>query len=223
MSELPFTGPSLLTIVPPHRGVTYCSEPQSFYWFNPVEVLVSELLAGARIALPAEVLTILHLLKIGSQIMYGFFVAGAVVNFVLLFATPLVVLNRWWTLVIAIVAFISGTCINVAAAIATAISIAAKVALTAQDQLNISADIGVTMFVFMWIAAICSNLAFLLHAAMGCCCLPERKEAAAAQDSSPRAKANEKRFSKPLSSIMRRRKGGLTTSSPTTSLTPSRH
>jgi hypothetical protein len=31
------------------------------------------------------------------------------------------------------------------------------------------------MFAFMWIAAIFTDLAFLLHAAMGCCCRPDRQ------------------------------------------------
>lgn len=29
------------------EGVTFCSEPQTLYWFNPVEILRNELLAGA--------------------------------------------------------------------------------------------------------------------------------------------------------------------------------
>lgn len=29
------------------EGVTFCSEPQTLYWFNPVEILTNELLAGA--------------------------------------------------------------------------------------------------------------------------------------------------------------------------------
>lgn len=29
------------------QGVTYCSEPETLYWFNPVEILKNELLAGA--------------------------------------------------------------------------------------------------------------------------------------------------------------------------------
>lgn len=28
-------------------GITKCSKPESSYWFNPVEILLSELLAGA--------------------------------------------------------------------------------------------------------------------------------------------------------------------------------
>lgn len=29
------------------EGVTYCSKPETLYWFNPVEILSNELLAGA--------------------------------------------------------------------------------------------------------------------------------------------------------------------------------
>lgn len=33
-------------------GVTYCSPPKSLFWFNPVEILTNELLAGATRKLP---------------------------------------------------------------------------------------------------------------------------------------------------------------------------
>lgn len=157
------------------RGVTYCSPTKQWYWFNPVEILVSELLAGAQIALPAEAVTVLNLLKIGSRIMYGCFMAGIVVNFVLIPLSLLVIRTRWWSLLLSILSAISAILVTLAAAIATTISVAAKVALTAQDQLNIRANIGIKMFVFMWIAAIFTDLAFLLHAAMGCCCKPDRQ------------------------------------------------
>lgn len=29
------------------RGVTFCSKPKTLYWFNPVEIILNELLAGA--------------------------------------------------------------------------------------------------------------------------------------------------------------------------------
>lgn len=159
------------------EGVTFCSEPKQFYWFNPVEIMISELLAGAQIALPSEAVTVLNLLKMGSKIMYAFFMAGISVNFVLIFASLLVIRTRWFSLLLTLLAAIASIFVSVAAIIATVISIAAKVALTAQDQLNIRANIGVKMFAFMWIAAIFTDVAFLLHAAMGCCCKPDRRQA----------------------------------------------
>lgn len=156
------------------EGVTHCSHPEQFYWFNPVEVLVSELLAGAQIALPSEAVTVLTILRIGSQIMYGCFMAGICINTVLMLMSPLVIRTRWWSLGLSFLSAIAAIVVSLAAIIATVISFAAKIALTAQDQLNIKANIGIKMFVFMWIAAIATDVAFLLHAAMGCCCRPDR-------------------------------------------------
>ncbi|EHK45121.1 hypothetical protein TRIATDRAFT_299839 [Trichoderma atroviride IMI 206040] len=188
------------------EGVTFCSPPKSFFWFNPVEVLVGELLAGAKIALPSEVVTILTLLRIGSQVMYAFFMSGIVLNFVLLLATPLVLRTRWFSLFTSLVGGVAGIVLTVAAIIATVISVAAKIALTAQDQLNIQCDIGAKMFAFMWIAALSTDFAFLLHAAMGCCCAPEKRNGS--RIGSPSASTmQEKHDSYTLPNFIRRRKG----------------
>ncbi|KAF4125735.1 SUR7/PalI family [Geosmithia morbida] len=173
--------------------------------------LGDELLAGASIALPSEVTTILKLLRLGSHIMYAFYTAGTVVNFVLMFVTPLVLRTRWFSLAISLLAFVSAILITVASVISTAITVVAKIALTAQDELNISADIGVKMFVFMWLATIFTDLAFILHSAMGCCCKPDRHAAAAAaaasQNGSYEPSMREKGII-PLANFMKRRKGG---------------
>ena len=166
-------------------------------------MLVSQLLAGAKIALPSQVVTILKLLRLGSQTMYAFFMAGTVITFVLLLGSPLVIRTRWFTLLLAFLGFVAGFLLTIAAILATVISVAAKVALTAQDQLNIRADIGIKMFVFMWIGALLTDLAFLLHAAMGCCCKPNRslhKEHLDSSSSSGRRKITD------MPSFVRRRK-----------------
>ncbi|PHH83126.1 hypothetical protein CDD82_3419 [Ophiocordyceps australis] len=134
--------------------------------------------------------------------MYGCFMAGTVVNFILLLATPLVVRSRWFTLPVSVVGLLSGIVLTVGAAIATVISVAAKVALTAQDQLNITAHIGIKMFVFMWIGALVTDLAFILHAAMGCCCKPLRHPSRFNIPSSPSEKKG-----LVLPGIVRRRRG----------------
>lgn len=187
------------------EGVTHCSNPKPLFWFNPVAVLVSQLLAGATIALPSEVNTVLTLLRIGSRVMFVFFLTSICLNFVLLLASPLAMRSRWWSVVLTVFGGLSGVFVTVAAIIATAISIAAKVALTAQDQLNISADIGIKMFVFMWIAAVFTDVAFLLHAAMGCCCRRVKVNDSSAQ--ATRSSSMEEKSLK-LPNFVRRRKGG---------------
>jgi len=137
---------------------------------------MSELLAGAKIALPNEVNTILDLLKLGQQAMFGLFITTIVINFILLLSTPLVLRSRVWSLPMAIVACISGILLTGAAALATIFVFGAKYALTKQAELNIRAEAGIPMFVLMWMSVGLTDLAFLLHAAMGCFCHIRKEE-----------------------------------------------
>lgn len=157
-----------------HEGVTYCSPPQTLYWFNPVEILTNELLSGATIALPTQVVTILSVLRITSQIMFGFFLTAAVLAFLLVFLSPLALVSRWWSLPLAVASFLEMMLVVAASVVGTAISVAFKYAAEAQSDLNIHADVGVKMFVFMWLAAGFSLAAFAVHSGMGCCCTSRR-------------------------------------------------
>jgi hypothetical protein len=191
------------------EGITYCSTPEPMYWFNPVQILVSELLSGAQIALPSEITTILTLLRYGQRIMFIFFLVAICLNFILLCTSWFALRSRWVSLGLSLTGFISALLVTIAAILATAMSIAFRVAATSQDQLNIQSDIGIRMFVFMWIAALATDFAFILHAAMGCCCKPQRREKSAhsSQAVSP-VESNEKRPAFQLPTFVRRRKAG---------------
>ncbi|KAH8170638.1 SUR7/PalI family protein [Sarocladium implicatum] len=191
------------------EGVTHCSAPEALFWFNPVAVLVSQLLAGATIALPSQVNTILTLLRVGSRVMFVFFITSIGMNFILLLLSPLAMKTRWWSLFITIFGFLSAIFVTVGAIIATAIGVAAKVALTAQDQLNIRANIGITVLVFMWLSAVFTVVAFLMHAAMGCCCRPVRANDSA---QATRVSSMEEKDRHGLPNFIRRRRGGNTSS-----------
>ncbi|KAK9782594.1 putative SUR7/PalI family-domain-containing protein [Seiridium cardinale] len=156
------------------EGITKCSTPTSLYWFNPVEILQGELLAGASIALPSEVNTILTILRITSQVMFGFFLAGLVLDFVLMLLAPIVLYSRWWSFPFSVFAFLAAIMVIAAAAVATAMALVFQYALTSQVDLNIKVDIGTKMWAFMWIGAGFTFLAFLIHAGLGCCCTSRR-------------------------------------------------
>jgi hypothetical protein len=156
------------------QGITYCSKPKSLFWWNPVETITGELLAGATIALPSEVVTILTVLRITSQIMFGFFLTGCILTFLFIFMTPLVVKSRWWSLPFAFASFIITILVLAASIIGSVISFVFKYAAEAQQDLNISASVGTRMFVFMWIATGCALVAFIIHAGLGCCCTSRR-------------------------------------------------
>jgi len=155
-------------------GVTYCSKPKALYWFNPVEILMSELLAGATIALPTQVITILSVLRITSQIMFGFFLTACILSFILVVASPLATNSKWWSLPLTVFAFLVMLFTVAASIVGTVISVAFKYAAEAQSDLNIHVELGTKMFVFMWIAAGFSVWGFAVHAGMGCCCVSKR-------------------------------------------------
>ncbi|KAI9729886.1 MAG: hypothetical protein M1818_008326 [Claussenomyces sp. TS43310] len=155
-------------------GITYCSPPKDLYWFNPVQILLSELLAGASIQLPSQINTILDLIRLASQIMFGFFISGIVMNFISIFIAGIALSSRWWSLPLAIFTFIAALLTTAATIIATVMFIIFKNVITSQPGLNIQATIGTQMFAFMWTATACSLIAFIIHLSLSCCCASRR-------------------------------------------------
>lgn len=157
-----------------HEGITSCSSPRALYWFNPVEILLNELLAGATIALPAEINNILNLIKIASHLMFGFFLTGLCMNFVNIFLAPIVLYSRWWSLPFSIWTFISALLTTAATVIATVMFVIFKNVITSQPGLNIGAGLGIQMFVFMWIATAFAVFGWLVQLGLACCCASRR-------------------------------------------------
>lgn len=156
------------------EGVTFCSEPKTLYWFNPVEILRNELLAGASINLPADINDILDLIKLVSQWMFGLFLTGTCLSFVLIFLMPLSIYTRWLALPVAILAFLNALFVTAASIIATVMFIIFCNTISGVAELNISAEIGVTMFAFMWVASAFAIFAWLVQMGLCCCCASRR-------------------------------------------------
>jgi len=156
------------------QGVVQCSSPQTLYWFNPVKIIQSQLLAGATIALPAELNNILDLIRIVSHWMFGLFLTGACLNFLMIFIVPFSVVSRWTSFPIALFTFLGALFTTVATVIATVLFIIFTNTITSATQLNIRANIGTEMFAFMWVAAVTSILAWLIQWFQCCCCASRR-------------------------------------------------
>ncbi|KAF2142594.1 uncharacterized protein K452DRAFT_249421 [Aplosporella prunicola CBS 121167] len=155
-------------------GITHCSKPKALYWFNPVEILLNELLAGATIAIPEDALKYLDIVETVSHWMFGLFLTGACMACVMIFITPLSVYTRWATLPIAIFSFVTALFITVATVLASAMFIIFKNALGSISELNLGAEIGKRMFAFMWIASVAAILATLVQTGLCCCCASRR-------------------------------------------------
>ncbi|CAG8972438.1 hypothetical protein HYALB_00001127 [Hymenoscyphus albidus] len=156
------------------EGITYCSPHQRMYWFNPVEILLNELLSGATITLPADINRILSLIRIASHAMFGFFLTGCVMNFISIFTAPTTLYSRWWSLPFAIWTFIAALLTAAGAVIATAMFIIFRNVITSQEGLNIGAEVGTQMFAFMWVGAAFSIFGFVIHSGLSCCCASRR-------------------------------------------------
>lgn len=102
------------------EGITHCSTPETLYAFNPVTIIINELLSGASsmsfffsllkslgddtqasklincclVALPSDITSPLKLARLASRWMFGIFLAATVLNFVLIFLSPLAVSSR---------------------------------------------------------------------------------------------------------------------------------
>jgi hypothetical protein len=144
------------------------------YWFNPVEIILNELLAGATIALPSSVVSTLSLVKTASNVMFGFFITGIILAFFCIFVTHLAIYSRWWSLPLSILTFITALLVVTASIIATVMFSIFKNVLTSQPGLNIGAQLGLQMMIFMWIGAGGSLIGFVIQLGMSCCCASRR-------------------------------------------------
>ena len=171
-------------------GITYCSPPQRLYWFNPVEILVNELLAGATIALPAAVTDALAIVKTASHWMFGCFLAGAVLSFLAIFLAPLgfsskprwshrrrrIVLRELSLIFLTFMAFLLTFG---ASAVGTVMFTIFRNVFESAPELNVHAELGTPMLAFMWIASAFNLLGFLFQMGTCCgvCCCSGRKKA----------------------------------------------
>ncbi|KFX94229.1 hypothetical protein V490_04464 [Pseudogymnoascus sp. VKM F-3557] len=107
------------------EGITNCSKPTTMYYFNPVKILLSELLAGATITLPSDIVTILRLIQMASNVMFVLFLLGIIFTFLSLLLSPLSLLRNphfspkprscWVGFGLGIISFLAAFCTTVAA------------------------------------------------------------------------------------------------------------
>jgi hypothetical protein len=176
------------------QGITHCSKHETLYWFNPVEIILSELLSGATIALPADITDALKIARLASHWMFGLFLAATVLTFVMIFLSPLAVSSRppqtissdpaendrnrphrrrtfvlLRSVPFLVLTFFTALFTIVASVVATVMFTIFRNVFTSDDyDLNIKADLGPRMMAFMWIASACNLIAFIIQ--FGSCC-----------------------------------------------------
>ena len=106
--------------------------------------------------------------------MFGLYLAGICLSFVMMFLVPLSVFTRWATFPLMLFTFFAALCTTVATVVATVLFVIATNAVTSVSEINIGASIGIKMFVFMWIGAGTAILAWLIMLGQCCCCASRR-------------------------------------------------
>lgn len=106
--------------------------------------------------------------------MFGLFITGTVLSFVLIFVMPISVYTRWLALPVAILAFLNALFVTVASIIATVMFVIFRNTISGVAELNIGAEIGTTLFAFMWVASAFAIFAWLVQMGLCCCCASRR-------------------------------------------------
>ena len=155
--------------------ITYCSKPKALYWFNPIEILLNELLAGATVAIPTDITDALRLVRLASRAQFGFFIVSLPLSLLSVLAAPFAPASRLLTIPISLICLLCAFCTTVATVVATALwTIFQHTVEKAGMQVNMSATFGTEMFAFMWIAAASSLIGAVIMLGECCCCRSRR-------------------------------------------------
>lgn len=161
------------------QGITRCSAPKLLYWFNPVEIVMNELLKGATIELPTEAVTVLHIVRTASHWMFSSFLIGTCLTFLCTFIAPSAFSHRsrgshrarrvfFRSLPIILLTFGAAVFTIGASFIATVMFSIFRSKFQSVPNLNIKANLGRPMLAFMWIASGFNLIGILLQ--LGTCC-----------------------------------------------------
>ncbi|KAK2839164.1 hypothetical protein FQN49_006410 [Arthroderma sp. PD_2] len=167
-------------------GITRCSKPKTMYAFNPVEIITSELLSGATIALPSGITRALKIARVASNWMFGFFITATILTFLCVILTPFSIPSssairsapnyssyyrakrratpNSTAIPIAILAFGAWFTTSAGSAVATVMFVIFQVVFenNAAD-LNVHAELGIAMLALMWIPVVLVTIGFLLQ------------------------------------------------------------
>ncbi|EGD86642.2 hypothetical protein H113_05198 [Trichophyton rubrum MR1459] len=174
-------------------GITRCSKPKPTYAFNPVEIITSELLAGATktlliipVVLPSGITRALNIARVASNWMFGFFITATILTFLCMILTPFSIPSSAAILSapnyssyyrakkraapskiaipIAILAWGAWFTTSAGAAVATVMFVIFQIVFENNAaDLNVHAELGIAMMALMWIPVALVTIGFLLQ------------------------------------------------------------
>ncbi|KAF8425687.1 SUR7/PalI family-domain-containing protein [Tirmania nivea] len=158
------------------KGVTWCTKPKNWYWFDPVEIITKQLLKGAKIALPEDIAKPLELAKGASYWMFVTWLVGAVFTLLSVCGSWVAIYSRWTTGCTGAVVGVAMGCITIGATMATTIYSLFRSTFEKAPGVTVSGILGKEMFMYMWMAAGFNMAAFVLQCGMCCCVRTEKQD-----------------------------------------------
>lgn len=135
------------------EGVTYCGSPKALYSFNPVKILLSQLLKGATIAIPADILDALSIARKASHWMFVSSFVGMSFLLVSFLIGWIGHPTRRTALMVTILSAIAALFTTIGAALSTILYSKFQGVFESSPEFNIHANMGKQMYTFVWLAA----------------------------------------------------------------------
>ncbi|KAI5857112.1 SUR7/PalI family-domain-containing protein [Tricharina praecox] len=135
------------------EGVTYCGSPKALYSFDPVTILLSQLLEGATIAIPADISDALDMARKASHWMFASFFVGISFLLVSFLIGWLGHLTRRTAFTVTLISVIAGLFTTIGAGLSTILYSQFQGVFESSPEFNIRANMGQQMYAFVWLAA----------------------------------------------------------------------
>lgn len=125
------------------------------------------MLNTSSLDLPVRVETVLTVLRVVSQIMFATYFVGLILAGILAVGSPLVLLSRWMSLPVGLLAAVTSTSLFIGSALALAMALAYRLAGSALNQVNVLVTLGDTMFGVVWAATVLAFVGLVMHVVLG--------------------------------------------------------
>ncbi|GAO51330.1 hypothetical protein SAICODRAFT_20854 [Saitoella complicata NRRL Y-17804] len=142
-------------------NITSCSKREAAYAFDPVEIIESELLIGASVAIPTSITSDIARVRIASRWIFGLYMTGVCLSFVTLLIMCIGALGRRWAVLPVITGFLAWLMTTAASVVATVLWKIVQNVFNNATEVNVIVSLSTEMLAMEWLAVAFSTIALL--------------------------------------------------------------
>ena len=140
------------------------------YAFDPTQIFQDEILPGQSVTIPQSIQNDLDRMRTASRWMFALYMVAVILLFITVLIGLTTLCTRVGSVITTIVSFLGLLFVAAATLVAQVMFIIYRNAINnAITQLNVSADLGTTMFALSWTAVAAALIAFIGFT-FGICC-----------------------------------------------------